>query len=498
MVAMNARRLALRALASAFVAFVVVVIAPLAVARAAAGPGQVPHKKLAEDFLAQHGLTGKSAHEIDFETILAEHAARIRVGAFELHFPLQDLEKRAGDLKDCATALLGAQEELLEWSKPAGGDQKALRADVKLVGDWIKGWKPAALAKCRECAGKDATEALGASEAVKAAAQRLAESFGKGAMLGLARESPVSLRILLAPTRKGFVELTSFLGWLREDLQAEYWVDDIAAWTTCWYDDVQAVALEYAAGDRAEGDYTKGESMNARDPTVMQQQVVQLGLQRLFEHLYGDKVPSAFVGGLAMNVVIDQFGEVNTRIDGDLRARTAAKREVFVAGGLSSGGMLPKNSAETRWREDKGKDHFVRVLALAQKEGEELEKQLETKVAGFGVRSDQGGKVAPVHAPFLGSGAADAKPPPPDFQGDFAEMIRGYKSAFIWWLQTKAGGGEKASREKFAQLLSKLGEPSADFEGSFTSVYDGAALSDATASKECLEGKFLVWLSHAK
>jgi len=136
----------------------------------------------------------------------------------------------------------------------------------------------------------------------------------------------------------------------------------------------------------------------------------------------------------------------------------------------------------------------VRVLRQSQKEGDGLDKELKNRAAGFAIRSDTGGDVHAVAAPFLGAAAAEGKAPPDAFAGDFAELLRGYKCAFIAWLQAKSGSAEKASREKFAQLIEKLADPSVEFESVFQAVYAGAPLSDPGAGKDSLEGQFLLWL----
>jgi hypothetical protein len=463
-----------------------------------ARPGGIQHEKVARDFLSAHGLADRSAGEIRLDDLLARHFVVARIGAFDVHFPVAGLEKRAADLKACALTLLGAQEELLDWQKPAGRDQKAVRADLKTFGTWLKGARPQSLAKLEAGTGQDLPEALSAPEAVVAAGQRLIEAFSRGEPMGLARAPGVRVRVMLAPTRREFAEFVCFVGWWSEEWRASYWVDGISDWSTCWAEDVQVIALEYPTPGHLPEDYSSGEALNKRDAQAMEQQVVQLSIARLFEQYYGDQVPAAFLGGLAMNLVIDQFGEINTRIDGDLRGRSAARRDVFVPGGASGGGFLPKNSAETRWREDRGKDHFVRVLRRAQKEGESLDKALANKVAGFALRSDAGGETHAVAAPFLGASAVEAKPPPDAFQGDFAEMLRGYKSAFIFWLQSKSEPTEKRSREAFAHLLEKLADPAIEFEAAFRAVYEGAPLSDPEAGKGSLEGQFLLWLAKQK
>jgi len=116
-------------------------VAAIAFAPLVLAPAGVPFEKAARDFMAQHGLADKRAEEVDFESVLKGHFVVGRFGAFEVYFPVASLERRAGDFRDCVLALVGAQEKLADWNKPAGHDQKALRADIKLVTDWIKGWR---------------------------------------------------------------------------------------------------------------------------------------------------------------------------------------------------------------------------------------------------------------------------------------------------------------------------------------------------------------------
>jgi hypothetical protein len=341
------------------------------------------------------------------------------------------------------------------------------------------------------------TGVLGAPEPVVAANGRLADLLGKGGAIGVAREAPVGIRMILEPTRKGFVELACFVGSTNDDDRATYWVDGIADWGSIWIGDVQVVSLEYSVPNHQPGEYAAGMSMNEKDPTGMQQQVVQFSLLRYFHELFGDSAPVVFLGGLSMNLVIDQFGEISTRLDGDLRGKTTAAREIFIAGAGIGDGMLAKNSAETRWRENRGRDRFLRVLHQAQKEGETLDKAAKNRAAVFGVRADSGGDLSPVHAPFFLGEAQEVKAADAKYQGDTAELQRAYKCAFLSWVQTRATAAEKTSREKFAALLEKLGDPAGSFDAAFPAVYE-VPLSDADAGKDSLEGRFLVWLSKQK
>ncbi len=456
---------------------------------------QVPFEKAATEFLNTHGYAGKKADEVEFDAVLEKHFVAAHLGLFDVRFPVEGLEKHASELTKCAQALLGAQEHLLDWLKPNGTDQKAVREDLKAIQKWVGGLREAQLQKLKDGAGKDWMDLLPCPDATKAAQKELAEALGSGSILATKRDAPESLRLVLEPTRKGFVELVCFAGWQNEADRGLYWADGVTSWMSAFVRADQVIALEYSVAGAPPNDYGQGTAMGESLP----QQVVQLALNLVFERFYADRAPSAFVQGLSMNLVIELFGEVNTRVDGDTRGRQTQKREVFVPGGNADGGRLGKNSADTRWRELQGADHFLKILKLAQKEGGEADKKAKNRLACFGLRDDKGTDVRAVTAPFFGAAAGD-KQVPESYQGDFAECLRAYKSAFLYWMQTQAGGPDKKSREKFAQFLCKLADPAAgaDFEAVFAQVYEGVALSNAECDKNCLEGRFLAWLPGAR
>ncbi len=461
--------------------------------------GGIDCEKIAQDFRNSHGLKDATPEKVDFASVLSAHFVHGRFGQFEVYFPVDGLADGADELKSSASALLDAHERWLDWVKPLGLDQKPIRKDLDTFSSWFKKQNPAVLARARDAGGKDIFEMLSMPESAAAASKRLSEAMGTRAPLGTPRSEPLVTKLVLVPDRKSFVELVCFIGWMAPDLRKLFWTDGVADWTQSFYEDWQLVALQYAAAGRAAGEYTQGTSMNERDALVMEQQVVQLGMNFLFDHQYGERVPKAFIGGLSMNLVIDQFDNISTKIDGDLRERSVAAREIFIPGAATDG-FLPPQSAETRWREDRGRDHFIRILKLTQKEGDGLEKKAKNRLACFAIRSDNGGTKMAMVAPFLGQVAVESKPPPDEFRGEFAEFLRAYKCGFIYWLKDKAGGSEKASHEKFAQLLQRLAdaEKAGEFEQVFRDVYDGAALSDLEASKTTLEGKFLIWLAKQK
>jgi hypothetical protein len=423
----------------------------------------------------------------------------VDLGAFHVEWPVARLHDRAKELKDCCVALVKCQETWLDWVQTKPSEQKAIRSDLAAVLKWTQGWSTQVLAKGK--GGADLKELVAPQPTAAEALTRFNDALRRLTPIGPGRESPTEVKLVFAPTRQDFTEFCYFAGWLHEDLRSALCIDAVPDWTQAFVRDLQVVALQYTINGRPATDYTSGTWMNERDPDVMQQQVVQLAMNGLFLDHYKERVPGAFIGGLSMNMVIDTYGVVNTRVDGDTRSKTTSAREVFIPGGASEGGFLAKNSAETRWRENHGSDHFLPTLRLAQEEGgSEAKNNDKNKLACFSVRDDAGGGKHVVRAPFLGSAAAETKPPPSTFTSDWNEFLRAYKSGFIHWLQTAAAGNEKVSRERFAVLMRKLADPnlSSDFEAVFQEVYEGAPLSNPDVDKNCLEGQFLRWLPKSK
>jgi hypothetical protein len=453
----------------------------------------LPYEQIAKEFAKDNGLDASKPEGLTYDDMLSKAFVRLDVGAFDVRFPRADLDKRGENLRASVQAVLGAQEKWLDWLAPAGGDQKSLRDDLKVLESWVKAWKMPALAKAKEVPEADLAKNLAAPDNVVAASKRLFDALCRGAAFGAPRDTAEPVRLVFTPTRKEFAGFVYFFGWINSDQRGLFWLDSVPDWTQCFVINDQVIALEYAGAGRKPDDYTTGSPMGE----ILAQQVAQLSMNSLLAAHYAEKVPGPFLGGLSMNLVIDEYGEVRTRIDGDTRSKVTNARSVFVAGGQSEGGQLGKNSAETKWREGGGKDHFLGTLHAAQVEGGKLAKDPKEKFTTFSIRSDSGGDKWAAVAPFLG---ADAKAPAADFVGDYAEFFRAYKSAFIFWLQTKSQATEKASREKFAALLQKLADPklTTDFESAFKDVYGGATLTGPGADKETLEGKFLVWLTRQK
>lgn len=462
---------------------------------------QLPFEAIAGEARARYGLDPKATATI--HEVVDRACARCDLGAFVLRWPIERLEDRGLEFTQTCDALLAAQQAWLDWIEPAGLDHKALRADLAKLRGAIKDWKPGLLAKGAKQPGVDVLELVQPSDAVRGASQRLAQAMRAGADVGQARAEGKALRFYAGPTRDDFVQLLVLAGELNAEWKSWCWADGIATWTQVWFDDAQLTSLQYAAQALPPGTWKQGSWMNERDPDVMQQQLTQLAANQLLQDRIGERAPGPFLGGLSMNAVVDVYGQCNTRIDGDLRSARTDKREVFIPGGLSEGGQLAKNSAETRWREDHGRGHFLSILKQSQKEGEELAKGVKFKQGSFGIRSDKGGDPKAATGPFIGAAAAKTQAPPPQYMGDFAEFIRAYKCGFIHWLKSASEGSPKKSGAAFGALLVALSTPAPegqtfDFEAVFAKHFGGDKLSAEPLTKDTLEGRFLVWLSKTK
>ncbi|MBK7645050.1 MAG: hypothetical protein IPJ19_18720 [Planctomycetes bacterium] len=472
---------------------------PLSVSASGIPPGLLPYEKIAREYAASIGLGSAAPEEILYEDVLAKHFLHLRLGAFDLHFPVAEMDRRSEEFRSCSIAVVDAQLKWLDWLQVSQPEARVLREDLKALGAWIKGSKWPTPASGAATEPQDALQLFHAPEAILQAGGRAAEVLASGRLLGPPRDEPLCQGIVILPSRKLFTEFVYFVGWIQPDDSELFWQDAVRDWGQCIFGEDMAVTLEYPSANRAADDYASSTPMNERGANVLQQQFVQIAMLSLFKHFCGERAPPAFLGGLSTNLVIDLFGEVNTRVDGDLRGKVTEAIEVFVPGGASSGGVLAKNSADSRWREKQGADYFLPTLRASQKEGATLQKGVKNRLACFCIRSDSEAEKQLVAAPFLGAAAAKMAAPPAQFQGDFAELIRSYKSCFICWLQTKGKSGEKASREAFAALLRNLADPGRtdEFEQVFQVAY-GAPLSNADADKSSLEGQFLLWLSHQK
>ncbi len=460
---------------------------------AAQGPRPEFYDQLATGFLERHGAADAEASTFNLGEFHAAHFVTAPIGLYEISIEAAALTDgdTADHYKDLVKALTQAQDHWLGWLEEGSPAAEAARKDLAPVAKWVSKWSASDLRSAAQSSGGNVLELMGASDDVQQAAARLREAMTRGTPLGLDRE-PRAEPLILAPNRKSFLELAAFAGWLYPNWQHVFWGEGMPDWTNFFVDDYKVLALEFAQPGRPAGDWIAGLDMNYKVPNGMSQQVVQLAANSMFSNYYGQLIPPSVAGSLAVNLVVEQFGECNTRVDGDLRERRTEAREIFVPGGNPSGGILPANSAESRWREGGGEEFFAEVLNTAQAAGGKGRKRSDQQ-ANFELVSDNASQRTTVQAPFLGSAASHNAEPPSGFYGDRLEFLRAYRSCFMNWLRTEVDG--KKSEETFAQFLMNMAkaENAEAIENVIVSTYE-APLSDPKMDKKSLEARFLAWL----
>ncbi|MFT7678707.1 MAG: hypothetical protein ACI8QC_002703 [Planctomycetota bacterium] len=458
------------------------------------------HADLAQRLLERHHLKGAIASTFDFTSFLKGDFVSMRLGLFDLHMETSSIRDKeaAGEFKDVAQALLGLQEVWLDWTRDVSKDQTEARADLKELQSYVKRMRAAGIVSAAKSKGDgDLYARLGSSDAVVDHSESFASFMASGACLGLDR--PIDREpMVIVPERGRYLEFISFAGWLRPEIEEDFWHDGIINWTNCYIDEYRFLALRFPAMDGSSDGYMKGLSMNARTDNGLQQQIAQLAALSLLDNYYGAKIPPALAGGLSVMLTVDQFGECNTKVDGDLSERRTEAYEMFVPGGQSEGGILATNFADSRWRKKQGADFFKGVLRQAQKAGAKEAKRIKgPKNRHFELENDTKNKRVIVSGPFLGSGAADISDLQEMYHGERAEFLRSYRTGFLHWLRTASMGKSKASAPQFAQWLQTLADPQEgeDFEAMTKRIFGDVPLSDKESGKETLEGRFLAWIS---
>ncbi len=448
---------------------------------------------LAANYAKSHGLAGKAAADVKFADVLDQNYVRVDLGAIRLRFPWADLgdKARAKELQDVAVALTNLELKWCEWAAVEGAPTTALRKDLTELRD--------ALTKAHVQGGggsaaKSFADVFGLKKETAELAQRVEQKFRAQEVWGFKPASDQATEFICEPSRREFVELACFFGWIDESARPAFWVDNLPTWEELYWVDVQAVPLMYASSKSGD-DYTNGRSMNDKEPNGMQQFVSQRGAHALFATLYGSNIDPMVESAVVVDIVVDLCGQNNAYAESSSRGKTTEARSVFIPGAPAKGGGLGRNSADSSWRATQGADHFVKPLRDAQKTAAKDEPASKSKLAAFQISSDDTTKRQSIRAPFLGTPAKDKEAPPKEFLGDYAEFFRAYKACFVHWLRTEGSAkGKKVSETSFASAMQKLGNANPDFEAIVSEVY-AMPLSNAGEKPDSLEWRFLAWLA---
>lgn len=440
--------------------------------------------ELGKRWLARNEVQSPS----DWNALLRERFAHLEVGAFDVYLPASGL-KDAKALKEAGAAvqaLFDVQRGWAGWVGATGLGKK----DLDAVAKWLKGWSPKGVAEMG-APGADLLDLTRADAGLRALLRGYAVEQRSGLPLGSAHEIR-GVALVVFPRRGEFVEFTCLAGALDARLKPTAWSGSLTTWLEYQADETRFVTLEY--GSESVRDIDRGVSVAEHNPAALGQLVAQVATRGLLARLVPGLDP-ALSSGIANALVIDLYGELDTRIDGDVRARSSQGTSVFVPGGNPEGGILPPTSAENRWRGTKGKDHFVGILAQVQKQSGKKARTRPERLARFELQSFDGARKECVSGPFLGPKAVR---PSPDLLPDYLEFVRGYGVAFLHWLRLEGAG--KDSEARFAAFLRALesGATAEELPTVMAEIY-GQPLSAASLEElfahPTLEGRFLAWIA---
>jgi len=464
----------------------------LAFALGVAGQDDLVFDEVAKRWLHRNHLPAEEALKLELPGVLARAFARIELGTVCVYVPPASLQD-AKTLKDVSTALVAVAEAQTTWKQWRTGTEPDPRAGDPL-GDWLRSWTPKTFAAL-ELAGADLVERLAPEPEVIGALADLRDAFERPVVTGNGTAPEhVDTPLVLFPRRAEFVELVCLAGWLDPVLRPSAWSDGVATWLEYDADGTHMLTLQYTAN--ANGSWQNGVGVGERNPAALAELVTQVTARRFLRSAVAPSLDPALVAALANALVIDLHGELDTRIDGDVRARSSEARSQFVPGGNPNGGTLPPTSAENRWRGTKGKDHFVGILAQVQKKSGKKASSKAAKLSTFELEGDGGAKGL-VTAPFLGAGGTA---PEAALLPDYLELVRSYGVAFVHWLREDGADTSAASRAAFGRLVTALahGADPERLPALFQEVY-GQPLSASDAAglfaSPTLEGRFLTWLS---
>ena len=458
-----------------------------------------PFAEFATAFRKSHHVDAADPTDFDAQVFFEREWVFEKIGAFNLLYPRAGLEDKARqeELRSLATCIIDLEALWLEWFGQ-GARSDVTRADLSLLKRW--------LATARPQASKLAEPKLGlfaffaATEKELSAAARVVTVFQDGSALGYAPKTDIRPQILFAPTRKEFLDVVSFFGWVDPERQGLFWNSGAGRWSECFWNATQVLSLEDPPNKVDPSHPWDGVTMNLKSATGIVEHVATRSAHSLCTTFFGYALDPAFESGLCQNTAIALYGRNNSRSGGSGRGNSVDGFSMFVPGGQKQGGQLPGFSADSPWRVTAGADWFVKPLRDSQRVSSKDSTQGKEKTSTFELLSTDHVRKRFVRAPFFGDAAATKEVPTKEFLPDYLEFFRAYKSCFVHWLfEEGSGKSGKPSHAKLGELLRSVAV-AADgvrFEALLTQCY-AMPWSAPEPKPDNLEWTFLAWLARQK
>src|SRR5262249_22139536 len=110
---------------------------------------KVSLEDLAKTFEKKHGLEEADRSEDGARRMLSRDYVHLALGLFDLHYPASFIgdAKRGRELNDIATTIVKMQQRWMEWLGAENTMKVETRTSAEALTRWLKGWKPADLAR---------------------------------------------------------------------------------------------------------------------------------------------------------------------------------------------------------------------------------------------------------------------------------------------------------------------------------------------------------------
>jgi hypothetical protein len=468
-----------------------------------AAPRALDFQGLAQQFKTSNGLETLPADDTAVAPALDKAFLSIDVGLFDVRYLRSELKdtRHFEDLKGIVLGLIDLHARLLAWvgEKDPGKTGMVMTPALTTFRAWVEKWKADLLLKAM--ASKSDSHELavlaGADAAVLAAIKESAESLRNGSAAGFKLDLKPT-RLALLPSRGDFTGFASYVGSLQPEWKTILWTAALNVRHEFHINDLIGLPLEAPAPDGG----PVGPSMNDREKTGLFEHVTQYAGDKLLKEWFGALLDPGLEMGASINLVIELYGENNSRVFGSGEGKSTPGKNKFVRGGKSTGGKFAKQSADSRWRTELGKDYFVTQLRRAQSDGMKFAggdgKTAPSPNAHFILDTKTPGEHDWVSAPFLGSAAA-TKEVGEDFHADYQEFLRSYRSCFVHWLATtvKPKVDPPQPRPLSRLLRTSLSGDGKSFDERVAACF-GIPLSSPAPATDALEWQFLEWLSRQK
>ena len=183
------------------------------------------------------------------DAVLARDYLNVRLGAFDVFWPREDLTKPDG-AATCAALLAGLVElqgRIAIWLDLQPETAAALEADLTLVRTWLGELEASDLARAAKGDSPSFAQAVKAEQPVLDALGRLAEVLVDRERLGVAPQYVSCVGLVIVPKRLEFMEWIGHLGGLDPAWAAQHWNDGADDWTQFWSGPTMFLALQYAS-----------------------------------------------------------------------------------------------------------------------------------------------------------------------------------------------------------------------------------------------------------